>query len=348
MNGRQRTLAAICGEPHDRTPVSQHNFWFAARRAGLSMHEFRSDPDKAAQALADAAYDLGYDCIVIDFDTCTLAEAMGVGVEFPDDEPARGVRPAVESLREVPQVPLPDPERDGRLPLWLETTRRLRAKVGMELAIMGRADQGPFGLLFLLRDSQKFLMDLLEEDEAVIDAALEHCMLAGAAFGRAQLAAGADLTSIGDSAAGQSVVSPRVYRRFAQPFEKQYRERLGGPLSLHICGKTDQIVREMAATGAEILELDHCNDLEAAFAAIPAETCVFGNIDPSSVLMQGTPAMVIERSRQAIEAARKANARFVLCPGCALGANTPAENIAAMTEAARRFGSRDVIANSNV
>ena len=341
MNGRDRTLAAIHGQPHDRVPVSQHNFWFAARYAGLTMREFRSDPDRAAQALADAADDLGYDCIMTDFDTCTLAEAMGTGVEFPEDDLARAVRPAVRSLREVPGLPLPDPNRDGRLPVWLETTRRLRAKVGQDRAIMGRADQGPFGLLFLLLDSQQFLMDLLAEEGTVIAAALAHCMRAGVAFARAQLDCGADLTSIGDSAAGQSVVSPQVYRRFAQPFEKQYRAELGGLLSLHICGKTDQIVRDMAATGAEVLELDHCNDLGTAFAAIGPRACVFGNIDPSSVLMQGTPELVLEKSRQAIEAARRAEARFVLCPGCALGASTPAENIAAMTEAARRFGNWD-------
>ena len=65
--------------------------------------------------------------------------------------PARAAQPAVASLRDVPGLPLPDPQHTARLPLWLETTRRVRDQVGDELAIMGRADQGPFGLLFLLR-----------------------------------------------------------------------------------------------------------------------------------------------------------------------------------------------------
>jgi uroporphyrinogen-III decarboxylase len=116
----------------------------------------------------------------------------------------------VKAIQDVPGLPLPDPYTSGRLPLWLETTRCLRRLVGDELAIMGRADQGPFGLLFLLRDSQEFLMDLMEVEEGVILAALAHCAHAGASFARAQLEAGADITSIGDSAAGQSVVSPRV------------------------------------------------------------------------------------------------------------------------------------------
>lgn len=339
MTGRERTLAAIRGTAHDRVPVAQHNFPFAARHVGLTLAEYRRSPEKAAQALADTAYDFGYDCIIIDFDTCSLAEALGAGCQFPEDEPARAAIPAVARLADVPGLPLPDPQRSGRLPLWLETTRLLRAKVGAELAIMGRADQGPFGLLFLLRESQAFLIDLLQEDESVIRAALAHCTRAGVEFARAQLAAGADLTSIGDSAAGQSVVSPALYRRFAQPYEKLYREQLGpGLLALHICGKTDHIVDAMADTGAEVLELDHWNDLDATFRQLGPRSCVFGNLDPSSVLALGTPELVLEKSRQAIAAARAAGGRFVLCPGCTVGANTPPENVAAMTEAARRFG----------
>jgi uroporphyrinogen decarboxylase len=336
MTGRQRTLAAIRGVPTDRVPVAQHNFPFAARHVGLTMRQFRSDPEQAARALVDTASDFGYDCIIIDFDTCTLAESLGATCDFPEDEPARVAHPAVASLRDVPSLPLPDPHRTGRLPLWLETTRRVRAQVGDELAIMGRADQGPFGLLFLLRESQEFLIDLLEQDADVIDAALEHCTRAGVAFAQAQLAAGADLTSIGDSAAGQSVVSPDLYRRFAQPFERRYKQQLGdGLLSLHICGKTDQIVNDMADTGAEVLELDHWNQLESSFRQVGHRVCVFGNIDPSSVLVQATPQVVLSKSREAIEAADRAAARFVLCPGCTVGANTPPENVAAMSQAAR-------------
>jgi uroporphyrinogen decarboxylase len=166
--------------------------------------------------------------------------------------------------------------------------------------------------------------------------ALEYCARAGARFARAQLEAGADITSIGDSAAGQSVVSPQVYHRFAQPMERRYRELMGpGLLSLHICGKTDRIVAGMADTGAEILELDHGNDLEATFAAIGQRACVFGNLDPSSVLVQGTPELVRKKSREAIDIARRSGGRFVLCPGCTVGANTPPENVRAMSEAAQ-------------
>ena len=94
----------------------------------------------------------------------------------------------------------------------------------------------------------------------------------------------------------------------------------------------------MVKTGAEILELDHLNDLPRSLATIANRCCVFGNIDPSAVLYQGTPPLVKDRCRQAIQSARQLRARFVLCPGCLVMANTPPENVQAMTDAAAEFG----------
>lgn len=338
MSGRSRVLAAIRGEAIDRVPVAQHNFPFAAHHVGLTLREFSNNPEKAARALADTAYDFGYDCIIIALDEGPLAEAMGAGLEFVEDQPARVSTPVVRSLRDIPDLPLPDPAKDGRLPLWLETTRLLRSMVGDRLAIMARADQGAFGLAFLLEDPEEFLMDLLTEEESVIDSAMAHCMRAGVSFAIAQLDAGADLTSIGDSPAGQSVVSPNIYRRFAQPYERQYKRLLDtGLLSLHICGKVGATINEMVDTGCEVLELDYPNDLAALFNQVGQRTCVWGNLDPA-VLMRGSPELVLEISKAAIEGARISKARFVLCPGCTVLANTPPENIAAMTQAAHAFG----------
>ena len=342
MNGRQRTLAAIRGEPHDRIPVAQHNFTFCARQAGLRMAEFRASPKRAAQALADAARRFDYDCIIIDFDTCTLAEAMGATLVFPEDEPARVEKPALKSLADAGHLRVPDPHRDGRLPLWLETTRELRRIVGDAKAIMGRADQGPFGLLFALRGHEDLMLDVLEAPAPWWLQALVICTEAGVAFAKAQLAAGADLTSIGDSAAGESLISPAHYARFAQPFEKQYKQALGdGLLALHICGKTNGIIAGMMDTGCDVLELDHWNDLSRSLDAVANRACIFGNIDPSAVLSQGSKEDVLAACRRVVELAKVRTWKFALCPGCLAHADVPPENIQAMTEAAKRWGRYD-------
>jgi MtaA/CmuA family methyltransferase len=340
MTGRELTLAAIAGRPHPRVPVAQHNFPFCVKYAGLTMDTYRDDPQAAAEALARTAREFAYDCIIIDFDTCTLAEAMGSELVFPPNEPARVARFALQRLEDVATLRVPDPHRDGRLPRWLETTRQLRRLVGNDLAIMGRADQGPFGLLFQLRDSQALLRDLLKSDPRLIEQGLRICTAAGTRFARAQLEAGADLTSIGDSAAGESLISPRHYTRFAQPYERQYKETVGPdvPVALHICGKTNNIIGGMLDTGCEVLELDHLNDLERSLRIVADRTCIFGNIDPSAVLAYGSAETVTQVCRAAIETACAITPKYVLCPGCVANANTPPENMAAMSDAARRWG----------
>jgi uroporphyrinogen decarboxylase len=341
MTSRQRVLAAIRGDAHDRVPVAQHNFAFAARWAGITQAQYRGDPRLAARVLVDAARHFGYDCIIIDFDTCALAEAMGASLVFPENEPARVQAPVVSTLAQVATLRVPDPMRDGRLPLWLETTREVRRLAGDDIAVMARADQGPFGLLFLLRGHEEMMFDVLEADEAELHAALAVCTEAGVRFARAQLEAGADLTSIGDSASGESLISPEAYLRIAQPFQRRYKQMLGsGVLSLHICGRSNHIIEGMVQTGCEVLELDHYSDLSLSLETIASRCCVFGNIDPGAVLSQGRVEDVLEACRVAIEAAKPRTRRFVLCPGCLANGDVPAANIAAMTQAAHTWGQR--------
>ncbi len=347
MNGRELTLAAVHGTPHPRVPVAQHNFPFCLRHCGIAMDDYRRNPLLAAKVLATTAFDFGYDCIIVDFDTCTLAEAMGSQLDFPEHEPARVRDYRLKQLEEVRDLQIPDPHRDGRMPLWLETTRELRALVGDEKAIMARADQGPFGLLFQLREPQEMMMDLLDEDsEALLRIGLDRCVEAGVRFARAQIEAGADLTSIGDSASGESLISPELYESFAQPYQKRYKEMLGdGLLSLHICGKTNNIIEGMVATGCEVLEVDHFNDIERTVRAAADRTSIWGNLDPSSVLCLGSREMVLAESRKVLEAVMPLTWRFVLCPGCLVNANCPAENVRAMSEAAAEYGGYDVPPN---
>jgi uroporphyrinogen decarboxylase len=61
-----------------------------------------------------------------------------------------------------------------------------------------------------------------------------------------------------------------------------------------------------------------------------------GNGDLSGVMAKGTPELVEEKCRTAIENLG-ANGGFILAPGCALPATTPDENIAAMIAMAKRY-----------
>ena len=344
MTSLQRVQAVLDGQMPDRLPVIPQGFMFSAKSAGYSIGEINRSPAKMAQSHLACLEKYGYDGCVVDVDDATLAEACGAKVIFRDRDVASvdEHNPVLTDLRDIDDLQLPDPLRDGRICDWLETTQRLVEAVGDQVFIMGRADQGPFSLLCLLRGTQDLMMDLLTEDEDVIRHALEWTTQAHIRFAQAQLQAGAHATSMGDAYASSDLISPDMYRTFAYPYEKLVVEALaptGKPYSVHICGDTSSIVGDMGRLGARILELDWKVDMGAARAAVPDATVLMGNIDPSDPMCIGTPEKVRSCVRELIEKTRGRG--IILSSGCALGANTKPENMAALVESAKLYGTRE-------
>jgi MtaA/CmuA family methyltransferase len=342
MTSRERVGRVLAGELPDRVPVLLQNFQNTAWLAGMSQREFSRSGARMAEAQLAAWERFDHDVLDLENGTAALAEACGCEAEYPEDEPPRVVRPAIASLDEVDRLAPIDPARDGMLPELLDATRRLTAALDGRALVVGEADQGPFDLAALLLGPEPFFIALMDpEQHDGVFRLLEYCTQQSLRYALAQAAAGADFVEIGDSAAGPDVCSPRIYRKFAYPFEVRLAADLaarGVPLVLHICGNTTAIMGDMAATGATLLEFDYKADMARCRAAA-GQTVLVGNIDPSAVMALGTPEQVTEECRKAI-AALGANGRFILSPGCTLPSTTPPENVEAMVEAARDYAYR--------
>jgi MtaA/CmuA family methyltransferase len=326
----------------DRVPVVPQTFMFAAETAGIKVGAFAHSAAKMVEAQLVSQAKYGYDGCVIDFDDATLAEACGAKVIFREDDPAivDEAELVVKDLRDVERLRLPDPWKDGRLPIWLEATRLLKDRIGDHVFIMGRADQGPFSLACLLRGPQQFMMDLLdEESEQGVHALIDYCRRACAVFALAQKEAGAHATSIGDAFAGPNLISPEMYRKFALEPEMRLTKEVqaaGIPFSIHICGNTNGIIADMGRTGAQILEVDWQLDMAEARRAVPASTVLMGNINPSAPMAFGTPEQVEAAVRGIMDAT--GGRGVFLSSGCAMGRNTKPENMRALMAAAEKFG----------
>lgn len=346
MNSLQRCMAVLNGETPDRLPIIPQCFMLAVETAGMKIGDVNKNGRKMAQAHIISQEKYGYDGCVIDFDDATIAEAVGAKVIFRDDEPAivdEG-QPVLKDLRDVYDMPIPDPAKSGRLNEWLEATRTLTDAIGDHVFVMGRADQGPFSIACLLRGTTQFMMDLMTEDKQLIDDVLDYCRKISAVFAKAQKDAGAHATSIGDAFAGPNLISPDMYRQYALiPEQKLVKEiqDYGIPFSVHICGNTNGIIQDMGTTGAKILEVDWMLDIKEARSLVPQDTVLMGNIDPSYPLVLGTPTDVDIAVKKLIEATK--GKRHIISSGCAMGRNTPPENFKAFIEAAHRYGSYEEI-----
>jgi uroporphyrinogen decarboxylase len=315
-----------------------HNFLMAAREAGHSQRRFRDNPAAIAGSFIRAVETYDYDGIVVDVDTVTVAEALGVRVDHPEDQPARWAGPRIGSLAEVRDLPPPDAGGHPRVRIWLEAVRRLVDYFRGEIYVRGNCDQAGFSLASMMRGPAEWMMDLVEErGRADAHALLSYCTEAAASFIRLMAATGADMVSNGDSPAGPDLISPALYAECAQPYEKRLVDEaraVGLPYALHICGNTTRILPGMVATGADAIELDSKTDVRAARAAMRGRTTFIGNIDPSAVLALGTPALVEARTRELVELFA-GDPRFILNAGCAIPAETPPANLRAMIAAAR-------------
>lgn len=338
MNGFERISAALGGRWPDAVPVMLHNFMMAAREAGVTMSRFRGDPAVIANCFIQAVEKYDYDGIVVDVDTATLAGALGVRVLFPEDDPALSCGGRLRTLEQVRDLEPPDVARYPGIQVWLESVRRIKRHFGDEVYLRGNCDQAPFSLACALRGSADFMMEVADPaNEEGARRLLEYCTEATVQFIRLMAATGAHMVSNGDSPAGPSMVSPRIYREFAFPYERRAVEeahRLGLPYLLHICGRTEPILEDMVRTGADALELDYKTDARRARAVIAERAVFVGNLDPSTVLALGTPELV-ERKTRELREAFAGTPRFILNAGCAISADTPPENIKAMIRAAR-------------
>lgn len=340
MNGFQRVMAALRGEPSDTIPIMLHNFMPAAREAGYRMRAYRESPTAIADTFIQAVERYGYDGIVVDVDTATLADAVGVPVDLPDDEPGRCRDGCMSELRQVSDLPPPDIAGHQRVQIWLEAVRILRRHFGQEVLIRGNADQAPFSLASMMRTPAAWMIDLTEESQRLyVVQLLEYCTQATCQFVGLMAEAGAHVTSNGDSPAGPEMISPEMYRTLALPYEQrvaQAAHEAGLPYILHICGNTGSILAHMVETGADGLELDYKTDAQLARRTLSDRVTFIGNIDPSGVLARGTVRDVERKTRELLELF-DGTSRFILNAGCALPATTPAENVHAMIRVARSF-----------
>jgi uroporphyrinogen decarboxylase len=338
MNGFQRISAALRGEPQDRIPVMLHNFMLAAREAGMSMKEYRSNPANIAEAHIQAVEKYGLDGILLDVDTALLADALHVPVEFPEDEPARAFGALLQSPEEFDRLEPVDITRNERIMCSVEAARMMKDHFKDDIYLRGNVDQAPFSLASMIRTPAEWMLDLLIHEDFAFRL-LDYCLIACEQYIRLMAAAGVHMISGGDSPAGPDMISPELYRKFALPYEK----KLAGlvhehrkPYLLHICGNTDLILEDMKNAGFDAVELDYKTDIHKIFHCFSDQVTFFGNIDPSGVIARGTPDLVTRRVNELLSVYSGSH-RFVLNAGCAIPPGTPEANIRSLVRTASEW-----------
>lgn len=339
MTPRERMEAFGRGDPIDRIPCTCHLGEYGSRLVGASVAAYHHSSDLMVAGALAVFKELCLDSVSVGPDLLGLPEALGSRLLFSDRERPQLAEPAIGSYDELDSLPVPDPERDGRLPLYLDTLERIDRIIGPEVKV-GTGIGGPFTTAAMLRGTDAFLRDLL------VNPPFAHALLGRAtdailSYMKAARNRGFSC-SIGEPLASGDVISAPHFREFVQPYlgricEWVNKESGKGP-TLHVCGDTSAIWPAMADTGASFLSLDNTVDLEEAKTVVGDRVGLTGNVPPVDVLLNGTAAEVVEAAKACICKAFDTPKGFVLSSGCTVPLDTTPGNIRAMKEAAQRFG----------
>jgi MtaA/CmuA family methyltransferase len=201
-----------------------------------------------------------------------------------------------------------------------------KERVGRDLIVEGWIE-GPIAEAADLRGINTLMLDFYD-DPAFVRDLFAFVVEMELRFAREQIRAGADLIGIGDAAA--SLVGTDIYNEFVWPFEKQLVDgihALGGRTRLHICGNTRHHLAAMGRLGCHVVELDSLAPLDEARAQMGPAQVLLGNVNPVSVLRNGTPESV---TQAVAECHAQAGARFIVGAGCEVPRDTPDANLHAL------------------
>ena len=323
-------------EKPDRTPVFALSEEFDVRMCGLVYEAYATNAADMARCQIEAIERYDYDWAWLQVDDCIEFEVLGVGVQGGGNilyATSAYLPPTVETLK---GLKIPDPQKDGRMPVLLEAIGKVKARFGDTVCVTGRT-AAPFSSVGLLYGIDQAML-LPYSDEKLLRDTIEFFVEMQTTFGIAQFEAGADALWFGDCNASTHMMSPDFYKEFAfEPAKRvieAYRQADG--LTFYHASEDGAAFPIMAELGADVLSSGPEIDIAEAIQSTKGKVCYTGNIDPIAVLANGT-VEVVEKETERILRIGQQNVGYIFCSGEMIPRHTPEENMLAMMETAKRL-----------
>jgi hypothetical protein len=189
------------------------------------------------------------------------------------------------------------------------------------------------------------LFSLLVEEPELIDHLCEKMLAQNLENIRRLAAASGDAIYIDDATATSDMISPAMYARFSLPYTTAMVEeihRLGHQAILIYFGGVMDRLEQIAATGADGLSYEasmkgFVNDTAEIARRVGDRLTLFSNLDPVSVLQNGTDAELAAEITRQMEAARAARG-FILSTASPITPATPLARVQRFLELGRQLG----------
>jgi uroporphyrinogen decarboxylase len=314
-------------EPVDRVPWVPFVGVHGGSLIGVDAETYLKSSKQMVAGLTKAIELYKPDGIPVTFDLQLEAEILGCKLKWAKENPPAVVsHPLAEG---VPPGDLKVPKAtDGRIPLVLETTRKLRAQ-NQEIALYGLIT-GPFTLALHLLGTDIFM--LLFENPAYVTEVMDFCTRVAVAYSEMLMDAGCDVIAVVDPMTSQ--IDPVSFETFVTPFVSRIFDFIRGKdklSSFFVCGHAQQNIEAMCNCHPDNVSIDENIPLEyVKEIALSKKISFGGNLKLTVVLLMGDADDTRHDALACLDQGGKRG--FILAPGCDLPMKTPVENLKAVSE----------------
>ena len=338
MHGLELIKKAFALEELERVPwvpfVGIHGGYLTDTDAEMYL----KSADKIVEGVGKAIEEYRPDGVPVVFDLQVEAEILGCDLRWTPHNPPAVVSHPLAQDKKLSDLKLPE-NTDGRIPIVLEATRRLRSKYP-EVALYGLIT-GPFTLALHLMGTDIFVKLFESPDE--VNEVMQFCTDAGIRMADYLIDAGCDIVAVVDPMTSQ--IDPMTFESFVSPYASQLfsfvRDKKKWS-SFFVCGHAQQNIEAMCdcrpdnVSIDENIPLDYVKDI-----ALKKGISFGGNMKLTVVLLMGNEDDAREEALNCLDLGGKKG--FILAPGCDLPMETPPENIRAVTELVHDPYKQDVV-----
>jgi len=345
MNSLERVIKTLNHEEPDVVPVGPFTGYYAAEIAGITIKEYITNGASIAEAQHQLYKLTGQDIVLTAADTYYIAEAFGLKIDYHQNSLPTAKQPILGDLKDARKLKVPNPQSDGRMPVYIEAVRELQKRLRGKVAIRGTGT-GPFSIAAYLFGVENFLVRLahmimgsasstdMQDYTTLLEITSDTCI----AFEKAQIQEGLNIAYLGDSLSSLDMISPDMYTKFVMPWHKKvfkeihdYGEKYGVFTMLHSCGNNTKLLESYIDIGVDLYEVDSVMDLRECKEKVGTNISLIGNLAPTDILLDGSAEDVRRESIKCIDAAAKGGG-FILGSGCFVPCNTPLTNIQEMVK----------------
>jgi uroporphyrinogen decarboxylase len=341
FTGKQRVSAAFKKtfseqDPKlDRVPAYIFTGACNAKLIGKSVRDLLQDHEVFTEAQKAAYERYRPDIMIMMWDLSMDIEAMGNELRYPEDSMSVVVKEFLDDKANFNKLKVPDPQKDGRIPGYLQACTELK-NVVTDAPVSG-VIAGPWTIAMGLRGANNLIVDT-KMDPDFVHELMKVCTEATRTFTEALNEIGIGV-GYSEAPASCNLISPGMYRDFVFPYHKElvsyFKEKRVG-VGIHICGNANPILEDMVATGASNISVDSGTDLVKAAEAARGKAVLIGNVPTECFLADSKDVMrdaVQKCLTQVVD-----DSGYILAPGCEVPTIAPAEKIDWFMELASEVG----------